>query len=133
MLTVRYFAAAKAAAGLPSEQVDYAEFAAEVRAQASASAGLVGVAGDTAGATAGQKGDDAASGADGERLSPAEVHRRALFALLARRHPQPPPGEPSLETVLAQSTCLVDGLALTGKAQLADGARADVLPPFAGG
>lgn len=102
MITIRYFAAAKAAAGTASDELDFSRV---------------------------QDRGKAPSGAE----APADAQRDALFAALAERHPQPPPGEPLLSVVLAQSSCLVDGLALTGDAQIQDGATVDILPPFAGG
>lgn len=87
MITVRYFAAARAAAACESEQVPL----------------------------------------------PEALDRAGLVALLARRHPEPPSGEPSLATVLEQSSLLVDGRAMRGADVVAAGARVDVLPPFSGG
>lgn len=99
---MRYFAAAKAAAGVSSETVNVADFAAAVD--------LLDASADL-----------------------ADTHRLALFSLLAQRHPTPRTGEPPLSDVLAQSSCLIDGLALVGATAISDGQTVDVLPPFAGG
>lgn len=86
-LTIRYFAAARAAAGLPAETLEIAQ----------------------------------------------PVDKDALFGLLVDRHPDPRPGEPALHTVLAQASCLVDGLTLRPGQTVEPGQTVDVLPPFAGG
>ena len=106
MLTIRYFAAARAAAGTQTESIPLAELA------------------DHTGAHAGT-GEPAGTSA-----------RDALISLLSQRHPEPPPGEPALSTVLAQSTFLVNGVSLhqsAGSEAFSAGDRVDVLPPFAGG
>ncbi|KUG52065.1 molybdopterin synthase sulfur carrier subunit [Kocuria rosea subsp. polaris] len=60
--------------------------------------------------------------------------RREVEELLARRHPQPPPGQPPLAEVLARSSYLLDGVACPDpQAPVPDGAVLDVLPPFSGG
>lgn len=87
MLTVRYFAAARAAADCASEQVPV----------------------------------------------PGPLDREALVQLLVARHPQPPPGEPSLETVIAQSSLLVQGVTMRPGSVVEAGATVDILPPFSGG
>ncbi|MEX5296443.1 MoaD/ThiS family protein [Kocuria sp. CPCC 205268] len=60
--------------------------------------------------------------------------RREVEELLARRHPQPPPGQPPLAEVLARSSFLLDGVACPDPdAEVPDEATLDVLPPFSGG
>lgn len=89
---VRYFAAARAAAGTDSETVTL----------------------DGSGRTG--------------------TSRREVEELLARRHPDPPSGQPRLAQVLARSSFLLDGVACPDpEAVLPDGAVLDVLPPFSGG
>ena len=88
-MQIRYFAAARAAAGTEAEVLDL----------------------------------------DGPALS-----RREVEELLARRHPEPPPGQPPLGQVLARSSFLLDGVACPDPgAEVPAGATLDVLPPFAGG
>jgi molybdopterin converting factor small subunit len=70
----------------------------------------------------------AAAGTDGEELTlsgPASL--RTLVEELVTRH-----GD-GLARVLAASSFIVDEIASTPETTLADGARIDVLPPFAGG
>ena len=60
--------------------------------------------------------------------------RREVEELLARRHPEPPPGQPPLAEVLARSSFLLDGVACSDpQARIPDDAVLDVLPPFSGG
>lgn len=71
-----------------------------------------------------------------ERVSPGGTAptRRHVEELLARRHPQPPPGQPPLAQVLARSSYLVDGIACPDpEAEVPPDAVLDVLPPFSGG
>lgn len=86
-LTVRYFAAAAAAAGTEVEDI--------------------------------------------EVIGP--VDREVLFERLSALHPTPPAGEPPLGTVLARSTCLVEGRRLAEGRTVDAGETVDVLPPFSGG
>lgn len=83
----------------------------------------------------------AAAGTDSETLPLDGVAhggrlptRRQVEELLARRHPQPPPGQPPLAQVLARSSYLLDGVACPDpEAEVPAGAVLDVLPPFSGG
>lgn len=97
-MLVRYFAAARVAAGTDSEAVAL---------------------------------DGSAPGREGPV-------RWEVEELLARRHPQPPPGQPPLAEVLAEvlarSSFLLDGVACPDpQARIPDDAVLDVLPPFSGG
>lgn len=78
----------------------------------------------------------AAAGTDTESL-PLEgpvPARREVEEMLARRHPQPPPGQPPLAEVLARSSYLLDGVACPDPhTPVQDDAVLDVLPPFSGG
>ena len=86
---MRYFAAARAAAGTDSETVAL----------------------------------------DGPALARGEVEQ-----LLARRHLQPPSGQPPLAEVLTRSSFLLDGVACPDPGTaVPDDAVLDVLPPFSGG
>lgn len=93
-MLVRYFAAARVAAGTESEAVAL---------------------------------DGPAPGREGPV-------RWEVEELLARRHSQPPPGQPPLAEVLARSSFLLDGVACPDpQARIPDDAVLDVLPPFSGG
>lgn len=60
--------------------------------------------------------------------------RREVEQLLARRHPEPPPGQPPLAEVLTRSSFLLDGVACPDpEAGIPADAVLDVLPPFSGG
>ena len=60
--------------------------------------------------------------------------RRDVEEMLARRHPQQPPGQPPLAEVLARSSFLLDGVACPDPAtRVSAEAVLDVLPPFSGG
>jgi sulfur-carrier protein len=76
-------------------------------------------------------GAKAAAGVDEESLD-ADTLAVALTAALARRG-----GDPRLHAVLARSSFLIDGSAVSRRAAeevpLAEGAIIEVLPPFAGG
>jgi molybdopterin converting factor small subunit len=71
----------------------------------------------------------AASGVDEEKVQlNAEPSVGDLVAELRRTHPE------SLPRVLDAASFLLDGVAVRDRARvLTDGARIDVLPPFAGG
>jgi molybdopterin synthase sulfur carrier subunit len=70
----------------------------------------------------------AATGVEREELAvPAGTTVSGLTAILAERHGA------ALARVLAAASLLVDEVAATATAELPDGARVDVLPPFAGG
>jgi sulfur-carrier protein len=79
----------------------------------------------------------AAAGTEAEALElPADrpCTRQEVEELLARAHPEPPPGQPPLAEVLARSSFLLDGVACPDpQAPVPDGAVLDVLPPFSGG
>lgn len=76
----------------------------------------------------------AAAGTETEQLPVAgPVSREALFAILAARHPTPPPGEPSLPSVLQRSSFLVAGHRLRADQTVSPGETVDILPPFSGG
>lgn len=77
----------------------------------------------------------AAAGTEAETVDlDGPATRRAVEALLVRRHPQPVPGQPPLAQVLARSSFLLDGVACPDpEAELPAGAVLDVLPPFSGG
>lgn len=79
----------------------------------------------------------AAAGTDAETLEVPDDRpctRRDVENLLARAHPEPPPGQPPLAQVLARSSFLLDGVACPDPdTPVQSGAVLDVLPPFSGG
>ncbi|WP_349829034.1 MoaD/ThiS family protein [Brevibacterium litoralis] len=95
-VTVRYFAAAKAAAGAAQETLEV-------------------------------------PGASGASEAGADLPQADFRALLVAAHPDPPAGEPPLETVLPQCSFLVDGVTLLDGDPVPTGVTVDVLPPFSGG
>lgn len=79
----------------------------------------------------------AAAGTDAETLEAPTGRpstRRDVEAVLARAHPEPPPGQPPLAEVLARSSFLLDGVACPDpETPVPADAVLDVLPPFSGG
>ena len=76
----------------------------------------------------------AAVGRNEETLSVSSLTLSELLEKLAARHSEPPAGAPSLKTVIARSTFLVNETAARDHGRLlAPDDVVDILPPFAGG
>ena len=76
----------------------------------------------------------AAAGTEEETLLEGPMTLAELGEKLAARYPSPPAGTPSLATVIARSTFLVNETAARNPDLLvAEEDTVDILPPFAGG